>query len=69
MSKHFATTIRVISGLSLQTPSERNDKIRRIENVPLDEIQHRTIDLRPLRIHPKAGASSRSECMMPSIGS
>ena len=29
-----------------------NDKIRRIENLALDEIQHGTIDLRPLRLHP-----------------
>jgi len=28
-----------------------NDKIRRIEDVPLHEIQHRTINLRPLRLN------------------
>ena len=28
-----------------------NDKIGRIENVALDEIQHRAINLRPFRLH------------------
>jgi len=28
-----------------------NDKIGRIENVPLDEIEHRAIDLWSLRLH------------------
>ena len=28
-----------------------NDEVGRIENVPLDEIEHRAIDLRPLGLH------------------
>jgi hypothetical protein len=28
-----------------------NDKVGGVENVALDEIQHRTINLRPLRLH------------------
>ena len=39
-----------------------NNKIRGIENMPLDEIQHRTIDLRPLQldqVEQKAASTSR----------
>jgi hypothetical protein len=28
-----------------------NDKVRGVENMRLDEVQHRTVNFRPLRLH------------------
>jgi hypothetical protein len=47
----LATTIRAISGLSRQTAVSADDKVGQVENMPLDKIQCRAIDLRPLRLH------------------
>jgi hypothetical protein len=47
----FATNMRAISGLSRQTPSLRMTKSRPDRNMTLHKIQHRRIDLRPLRLH------------------
>jgi hypothetical protein len=46
----FATITRAISGLSRHTPSPRMTKIGRVENLLLDEIQHRAVDLGSLRL-------------------
>ena len=47
----FATTIRAISGLSRQTPSVRMTKSAGSKTCPLTKSKHRTINLRPLRLH------------------
>ena len=41
-----------------------NDKIGRIENIPLDEIQHGAADFGPFRLHiPLNGVSARSNAI------
>ena len=49
-----------------------NDKIRWIENVPLDQIEHRTIDLgrsASIKSNMNFDDPSLPSCMMPIVGS
>src|SRR5208337_5291538 len=55
----LALAIRAISGLSRQGLGA-NDKVGRIEDMALDEIKHRAINLRPLRLHQKEYELGRS---------